>query len=112
MARTGHERFTQPTVATHRRYEALRAYYVEELSAAEIAARFGYTKASVQTLISQYRKADPGELFQTSRPGPKRQPKKDAARERAIGEYSYDGLVARLSPIAGGDFSVAVPFPR
>lgn len=84
MARTGHERFTQPTVATHRRYEALRAYYVEELSAAEIAARYGYTTASVQTLISQYRRADVGELFQTSRPGPKRQPKKDAARERAI----------------------------
>ncbi len=35
-----------------------------------------------------------------------------AARERAIGAYSYDGLVARLSPIAGGDFSVAAPFPR
>ena len=52
MARAGHERFTQPTVAAHRRYEALRAYYVEELPAAEIAARFGYTKASVQTLIS------------------------------------------------------------
>jgi transposase len=84
MARTGHERFTQPTLAAHRRYEALRAYYVEELSAAEIAERFGYTKASVQTLISQYRQADVGELFQTSRPGPKRQPKKDAARERAL----------------------------
>ena len=84
MARTGHERFMQPTVAAHRRYEALRAYYVEELSAGEIAARFGYTKASVQTLISQYRRADPGELFQTARPGPKRQPKKDAARERVI----------------------------
>ncbi len=84
MARTGHERFTHPTVATHRRYEALRAYYVEELSAAEIAARFGYSKPSVQTLISQYRNADPGELFQVTRPGPKRQPKKDAARERVI----------------------------
>src|SRR6516165_12581382 len=84
MARTGHERFTQPTVAAHRRYEALRAYYVEELSAVQIAERFGYTKASVQTLICEYRQADVGELFQASRPGPKRQPKKDAARERVI----------------------------
>jgi transposase len=84
MARTGHERFTQPAVAAHRRYEALRAYFVEELSPAQIAERFGYTKASVQTLISQYRQADPGELFVVSRPGPKRQPKKDAARERVI----------------------------
>ena len=100
MARTGHERFTQPTVAAHRRYEALRAYYVEELSAAEIAARFGYTKASVQTLISQYRQADVGELFQASRPGPKRQPKKDAARERAIelrrSRHGIEEIVAEL----------------
>jgi transposase len=84
MARTGHERFIKPTVAAHRRYEALRAYFVEELAVAEIAERFGYTKASVQTLISTYRQADVGELFQRSRPGPKRQPKKDAARARAI----------------------------
>ena len=43
--------------------EALRAWWVEELSAAEIAERFGYTKASVQTLISRYREADLAELF-------------------------------------------------
>jgi transposase len=100
MARTGHERFTRPTVAAHRRYEALRAYYVEELSAAEIAARFGYTKASVQTLISQYREADVGELFQVSRPGPKRQPKKDAARERVTWlrrqRHGIEEIVAEL----------------
>ena len=101
MARTGHERFTKPTVAGHRRYEALRAYYVEELSAVQIAERFGYTKASVQTLISQYRQADPGELFQASRPGPKRQPKKDAARERALelrrSRHGIEEIVAELA---------------
>ncbi|MGB0096884.1 MAG: helix-turn-helix domain-containing protein, partial [Solirubrobacteraceae bacterium] len=63
MARPGHERFTDPTLAAQRRYEALRAYWVEELSAAQIAERFGYSKASVQTLISQYRQADLAELF-------------------------------------------------
>lgn len=103
MARTGHERFTQPTVAAHRRYEALRAYYVEELTAAEIAERFGYTKASVQTLISEYRQADVGELFQTSRPGPKRQPKKDAARERAVelrrSRHGIEEIVAELARV-------------
>jgi len=101
MVRMGHERFTQPTVAGHRRYEALRAYYVEELSAAEIAERFGYTKASVQTLISQYRQADVGELFHASRPGPKRQPKKDAARERALElrrtRHGIEEIVAELA---------------
>jgi len=101
MPRAGHERFTQPTVATHRRYEALRAYFVEELAAAEIAERFGYTKASVQTLISEYRQADVGELFQVSRPGPKRQPKKDAARERVLElrrqRHGIEEIVAELA---------------
>jgi transposase len=101
MARTGRERFTKPTVAGHRRYEALRAYYVEELSAGEIAERFGYRKASVQTLISQYRQADVGELFQASRPGPKRQLKKDAARERALelrrSRHGIEEIVSELA---------------
>jgi transposase len=103
MARAGHERFTQPTVAAHRRYEALRAYFVEELTAAQIAERFGYTKASVQTLISEYRQADVGEFFNASRPGPKRQPKKDAARERAIelrrSRHGIEEIVAELERV-------------
>ena len=100
MARPGHERFTEPTLAAQRRYEALRAYWVEELSAAQIAERFGYSKASVQTLISQYRQADLAELFSSSRPGPKHQPKKDAARERVIGlrrsRHGIEEIVAEL----------------
>ena len=84
MARLGHERFTRPTSVVQRRYELLRAYYVEDLSVAEIAERFGCSQASVRTLISRYREADLGELFASPRPGPKRQPKKDAARARAI----------------------------
>ena len=100
MARPGHERFTVPTAAAHRRYEALRAYFVEERSAREIAERFGYTKASVQTLISQYRQAEIVELFAQARPGPKRQPKKDAARDRAIElrrqRHGIEEIVAEL----------------
>jgi transposase len=100
LARTGHERFTQPTVPAHRRYEALRAYFVEDQTPAQIAARFGYTTGSVQTLISQYRASDPGEFFAVSRPGPKAQPKKDAARERAIllrkQRHGIEEIVAEL----------------
>jgi transposase len=82
MPRPGYERFTDPTAAAHRQHEALRAYFVEARSASEIAERFGYSKASVQTLVSQYRQSDLAELFAQTRPGPKRQPKKDAARAR------------------------------
>ena len=100
MARDGHERFTRPTVPAHRRYEALRAFFVEDLTPAQIAERFGYTTGSVQTLISQYRRSDPGEFFALSRPGPKTQPKKDAARERAIvlrkQRHGIEEIVAEL----------------
>ncbi|MDQ1460881.1 MAG: phosphatidyl-myo-inositol dimannoside synthase, partial [Actinomycetota bacterium] len=35
-----------------------------------------------------------------------------AARARAMGEYSYDRLLARLLPIARGDLSAAGTLPR
>ena len=36
-------RFLEPSNSTHRQYEALRAFFVDGLSSAEVAARFGYT---------------------------------------------------------------------
>jgi phosphatidylinositol alpha-1,6-mannosyltransferase len=35
-----------------------------------------------------------------------------AARDRAVHEYSYDGLVARLLPMTRGDFSLTEALPR
>ena len=94
---SGPERFTRPTAVVQRRYELLRAYYVEELSAAEIAERFGCSQASVRTLISRHREADPGELFASPRPGPRRQPKKDAARAR-VNDYGKSSVVIAKIP--------------
>jgi hypothetical protein len=82
--RPGHERFTRPAQPNQRRYEALRAYFVEGASAQEVAERLGYTRASVETLVRDFRARRLGELFVASRPGPKRTPKKDAARELAL----------------------------
>lgn len=85
--RSGYEQFTTPRHPSQRRYEALRAYHVEGASAQQIAERLGYTRASVETLVRDYRKGrlgDLGSLFAMPRPGPKSQPKKDAARGRVI----------------------------
>jgi transposase len=82
-ARPGAERFTAPGEPNQRRYEALRAYYVEGVSAAEVAERFGYTRASVETLVRDWR-AGRLELFASSRPGPRAQPKKDRARALVV----------------------------
>ena len=83
-SRPGTERFTKPADPNQRRYEALRAYFVEEQSAEAVGERFGYTRATVETLVRDFR-AGRLELFASSRPGPRTQPKKDRARTLALG---------------------------
>lgn len=47
--------FLRPRNAPHRQYEALRAYLVEGLSAAEVGRRFGYRPGSLRVLCHQFR---------------------------------------------------------
>ena len=49
------EWFTSPQQVNHRRYEALRAYFVDGLSYAEAGARFGYTRWAMINLVREYR---------------------------------------------------------
>jgi transposase len=99
-SRSGHEQFTRPSQPNQRRYEALRAYFVEGASAAQVAERLGYARSAVQALVRDYRKGRLGELFIAPRPGPKSQPKKDAARERTIElrqqRHGIEEIVAEL----------------
>jgi len=64
------QRFLQPRNATQRQYEALRAYCVEGLPAAQVAARFGYTTASFRALIHQFRQDPDRPFFRTPAKGP------------------------------------------
>ncbi len=82
-ARAGGEFFAAPVEANHRRYEALRAYLYEGRPAAQVAARFGYTEASLASLARDFR-AGRREFFATARPGPTHAPAKDAARARIV----------------------------
>lgn len=47
--------FLEPSNSTHRRYEALRAYFIDGLPSAQVAARFGYTPGSFRVLVHQFR---------------------------------------------------------
>src|SRR3954452_19459903 len=63
-------RFLEPSNATHRQYEALRAFFVDRLPSAEAAARFGYTTASFRVLVHQFRnQPDRAFLLPTPREG-------------------------------------------
>ena len=55
--------FLEPTNATHRQYEALRAYFVDKLPSKEVAKRFGYTDGSFRVLAHQFRQNPKRELF-------------------------------------------------
>ena len=80
----GAEYFTAPRHPNQRRYEALRAYFTEGLTVAEAGARAGYTRASMASLLRDFR-AGKLELFAPpGRPGPKTAPAKDRARARVI----------------------------
>jgi transposase len=85
--------FTDPQQVNHRRYEALRAYFTEELTYADAAERFGYTRWAMIDLVRQYR-AGTLELFAPPRrpgPAPGSAPAKERARGRVV-ELRRQGL--------------------
>ncbi len=78
--------FTTPAQVNHRRYEALRAFFVDGLTYQQTADRFGYTRWAMINLVREWR-AGRLELFApTRKPGPPPgvAPAKDRARGRVI----------------------------
>jgi hypothetical protein len=47
--------FTQPTQTYHRRYEALRAVFVEGRSQKKVAKEFGFTYGAMRQLVFEFR---------------------------------------------------------
>ena len=83
QSRPGGEFFAEPADPTQRRYEALRAYLLEGRTAAEVAAAFGYTTETLNSIVRDFR-AGRREFFVVSRPGPKRAPAKERAHDRIV----------------------------
>lgn len=99
--RSGAEFFLEPAGSTQRRYEALRAYFVQEMPAAEVADRFGYSTASVHQMATLLRTGKMT-LFTDPKPGPKG-PRKATGelRERVLvlraAEHSISEIAAALT---------------
>ena len=47
--------FLKPKSVSHKHYEALRMYYVEDIAAHEVASHFGYTYRAFTSLVSSFR---------------------------------------------------------
>lgn len=57
------EFFARPTHPYHRRYEALRAVFLDGRSQKDVAERFGYRYSSLRQLVYEFRRQgrDPGD---------------------------------------------------
>jgi transposase len=75
--------FREPACAQQRRYEALRAVFVEGLSQKEAARRFGYSHGGFRLLVQQFRAACAAGApppFSPSHPGDGRRPTRRGVR--------------------------------
>jgi transposase len=94
--RDGADYFTSPVEPAQRRYEALRAYFMEDASAAEVAARFGYSPATVHQLAAELR-AGRTQLFVSSKPGPKGPRKAGRIRDQVLALRAEDHSVTDIA---------------
>ena len=94
--RAGAEYFAEPAEPAQRRYEALRAYFVDKLSAAQVAARFGYTPAVVHQMASDLR-AGRAVFFRDSRPGPKGPSKAGRIRDEVLALRAQDRSIEEIA---------------
>jgi transposase len=118
--------FLEPQNTRHRIYEALRAYFLEGRSVADVARSFGYSVGSFHVLCHHFRRDPHPVFFTTPRHGPQSQPKKSAARNLIVAlrkkNYSVYEISETLkqqkcplSPTAVGEVLKAegfAPLPR
>jgi transposase len=82
--RDGAEAFTAPTEVNHRRYEALRAYYVDGLSLREAGAKVGYSRSAMAKPARRHKDGELALFAPPGRPGPRRAPRKAPVRARVV----------------------------
>jgi transposase len=81
--RLAHDFFLRPPNPNQRRYEALRAHFVDGLSSRQAAARFGYTPNTFASLLRDFR-AGRLDLFSVPQRGPRLARRKEAARPQVV----------------------------
>lgn len=76
--------FLEPKNATHRQYEALRAFFVDELPGKEAAERFGYSEGSFRVMAHQFRQNPNRQFFLPPAKGPQKEPRQDKLRDMIV----------------------------
>jgi len=94
--RAGAEFFVEPREPAQRRYEALRAYFIEQASAVEVGARFGYSPANVHQMASELR-AGRAAFFLSSKPGPRGPRKAPRIRDEVLALRAQERSVSEIA---------------
>ena len=89
--------FLQPALPKQRQYEALRAHFVEGRPSQEVARAFGYSPGAFRVLCHSFCHNPRPAFFLTTRPGPRTQPKKSAARPLIIALRKQNHSVYEIS---------------
>jgi hypothetical protein len=89
--------FLEPALPKHRQYEALRAYFVEGRPSQAVARAFGYSPGAFRVLCHGFSHNPQPAFFLTTRPGPRTQPKKSAARSLIIALRKQNHSVYEIS---------------
>lgn len=90
--------FLEPQEARQRQYEALRAYFVENLPSAEVAKRFGYTPGSFRVLCHAFRRTAQPDFFSPPPAGGRRPSSRMAqARDQAVALRKQNHSVYEIS---------------
>src|SRR6266700_3713463 len=76
--------FEQPATARQRQYEALRAYFLEEVPSAEAARSFGYAPGAFRVLCHAFRHGQLPDFFATGHAVRRVQPRKSRAHEQIV----------------------------
>jgi len=77
--------FRQPSRTTHLHYEICKAYFHDQDTAQQIAARFSLQADSVRSLVNDFaRDPDLARFFLAKRPGPAAAPKRDPCRPQVL----------------------------
>jgi hypothetical protein len=94
--RAGADYFLTPAEPAHRRYEAMRAYFVDDATAADVGGRFGYSPATVHQLAAELR-AGHTEFFRSSKPGPRGPRKSGKIRDQVLALRAEDRTVTEIA---------------
>ncbi len=95
--------FRRPASPRQRQYEALRAFYIDEIPSAEVAERFGYTPGSFRVLCHEFRHDPDPQFFLTPRTGPRSSSAKASTVDRIVALRKKNHSIYEISELLEGE---------